>query len=60
MGFRLRAVSLHADSDRTISRVAEHLVLAWTHDTGADLAKTNVNGGQLPSDTHWARAVPAS
>jgi hypothetical protein len=45
MGFRLRAVSLHADSDRTISRVAEHLVLAWAHDTGADPAKTNVNGG---------------
>ena len=47
MGFRLRAVSLHADSDRTISRVAEHLVLAWAHDTGADLAKTNVNGGAI-------------
>ena len=29
MGFRLRAVSLHADSDRPISRVAEHLALAW-------------------------------
>jgi hypothetical protein len=33
---------------------------AWAHDTGTDLAKTNVNGGALPSDTRWARAVPAS
>ncbi len=29
--------------------------LAWAHHTGADLAKTNVNGG-----AHWAPAVPAS
>ncbi len=29
MGFRPRAVSLHADSDRPISRVVEHLALAW-------------------------------
>ena len=47
MGFRLRAVSLHADSDRPISRVAERLAVAWAHDTGADLAKTNVNGGVI-------------
>jgi acetyl-CoA acyltransferase len=47
MGFRLRAVSLHADSDRTISGVAEHLAVAWAKDTGADLAKTNVNGGAI-------------
>ena len=47
MGFRLRAVSLHADSDRPISRVAERLAVAWAHDAGADLAKTNVNGGAI-------------
>jgi acetyl-CoA acyltransferase len=47
MGFRLRAVSLHADSDRPVSRVAEHLALAWAADTGADLAKTNVNAGAI-------------
>jgi acetyl-CoA acyltransferase len=47
MGFRLRAVSLHADRDRTISRVAEHLAVAWAKDTGADLAKTNVSGGAI-------------
>ena len=47
MGFRLRAVSLHADSDRTIGRVAEHLAGAWAKDTGADVAKTNVNGGAI-------------
>jgi acetyl-CoA acyltransferase len=23
------------------------IVLAWAHDTGADLAKTNVNGGAI-------------
>jgi acetyl-CoA acyltransferase len=47
MGFRLRAVSLHADGDRTIRGVAEHLAVAWAKDTGADLAKTNVNGGAI-------------
>jgi acetyl-CoA acyltransferase len=47
MGFRLREVSLYADSDRPISRVADHLALAWAHDTGADLAKTNVDGGAI-------------
>jgi acetyl-CoA acyltransferase len=47
MGFRLRGVSLYADSDRPISRVADHLALAWAHGTGADLAKTNVNGGAI-------------
>jgi acetyl-CoA acyltransferase len=47
MGFRLHAASLHADGDRAISRVVEHPALAWAHDTGADLAKTNVNGGAI-------------
>ena len=47
MGFRLREVSLYADSDRPISRVADHLALAWAHDTGADLAQTNVDGGAI-------------
>jgi len=47
MGFRLRGVSLYADSDRPVSRVADHLALAWAHGTGADLAKTNVNGGAI-------------
>ena len=51
MGFRLRAVSLHADSDRTISRVAEHLVLAWAKDVDREqtgiLELTNVNGGAI-------------
>jgi acetyl-CoA acyltransferase len=47
MGFRLRAVPLHADSDRPISRVAERRAVAWAHDTGADLAKANVNGGAI-------------
>ena len=31
----------------TYSRVADHLALAWAHDTGADLAKTNVDGGAI-------------
>jgi acetyl-CoA acetyltransferase len=35
------------DSDGPISRVAERLAVAWAHDTGADLAKTNVNGGAI-------------
>ena len=47
MGFRLREVSPYADSDRPISRVADHPALAWAHDTGADLAKTNVDGGAI-------------
>jgi acetyl-CoA acyltransferase len=47
MGFRLREVSLYADNDRPISRVADHLALAWAHDTGADLAQTNVDGGAI-------------
>jgi acetyl-CoA acyltransferase len=46
MGFR-GAASLQADSGRRISRVAGHLALAWGADTGADLAKTNVNGTTL-------------
>ena len=47
MGFRLRAVSLHADSDRPISRVAEHLALAWASIGGGVLERTNVNGGAI-------------
>ena len=41
MGFRLRTATVDADSGRPISRVAEHLALAWAKDTGADLAKTS-------------------
>jgi acetyl-CoA acyltransferase len=52
MGFRLRAVSLHADSDRTISRVAEHLAVAWASvENGVPderlLDRTNINGGAI-------------
>jgi hypothetical protein len=36
--------------DRSASG-AEHLVLAWAHDSGADLAKTNVNGGGRANTT---------
>ena len=47
MGFRLRVVSLHADSDRPISRVAEHLALAWARIGDGVLERTNVNGGAI-------------
>jgi acetyl-CoA acyltransferase len=51
MGFRLRAVSPHADSDRPISRVAEPLALAWAKDVDGEqtgiLERTNVNGGAI-------------
>jgi acetyl-CoA acetyltransferase len=47
MDFRLRAVSLHADSDRPISRVAEHLALAWARIGDGVLERTNVNGGAI-------------
>jgi hypothetical protein len=29
--------------------------LAWAHDTGADLAKTNVNGGVIAIDLSGSR-----
>ena len=48
MGFRVRAVSLHADSDRPISRVAEHLALAWASIGDGVLERTNVNLGAIP------------
>jgi Thiolase, C-terminal domain len=47
MGFRLRAVSIHADSYRPISRVAEHLALAWASIGDGGLERTNVNGGAI-------------
>ena len=47
MGFRLRAVSLHADSDRPINRVVEHLALAWASIGDGVLERTNVNGGDI-------------
>jgi len=65
MGFRLRPVSLHADCDRPISRVAEHLALAWAKDVGGEqsrvLSRTNVNGGAIaighPLGTSGARIM---
>jgi hypothetical protein len=33
---------------------------AWAKDTGADLAKTNVNGVAIAMDIRWAPAVLAS
>jgi acetyl-CoA acyltransferase len=51
MGFRLRAVSFHANSDRPISRVAEHLAQAWAKAVDGEqsniLARTNGNGGAI-------------
>jgi hypothetical protein len=37
----------HNNPRQTMSPV----VLAWAHDTGADLAKTNVNGGGMTNAT---------
>lgn len=36
------------------------VVLAWAHDTGADLTKANVNGGASRSATHWGPVARAS
>ncbi|HEX9547688.1 MAG TPA: hypothetical protein VF942_10140, partial [Acidimicrobiales bacterium] len=36
------------------------VVLAWQNETGADLARVNVNGGAIPSATRWARRAPDS